>query len=149
MARRKTETDYEDLADDLGWQWTGELPNSVVDETEWICANGHKIKRSYKRARERGCIYCNGHWLKEPYDYAQLAAIHGIRPPDKLPKNSRTPTKWKISDEKVIHTSFRDLLSRTFSLVHGNAIDEATLERLQRRNYRRLDRGQGSQNGHP
>lgn len=147
MARRKTESDYEELAAALGWQWTGELPSSVVEETRWICANGHEITRSYKRAQERGCIYCNRHWLKEPLDYEQLAKIHGIEPPAYPPENSRTPTSWQTKDGKVIRTSFRNLVLRTVRIADKNVIDETTKERLLRRSYRRDYRGQGRQDG--
>jgi hypothetical protein len=143
MPKRKVESDYVELAEELGWEWLGPYPNTVVDKTRWRCNHGHLIQRSYKRAKERGCMYCTKHWLKEERDYQLLAEIHGVTPPDILPENSREFSAWR-EENRVCVTTFRNLLNRRRRISDGEPVDETKIKRLKRSLSGRADRSQGS-----
>lgn len=141
MPKRKQEEDYVELADELGWQWEGPYRQSVLEPTWWICANGHRIERSYKRAKERGCVYCNQHWAKEAADYAMLAELHGIQPPSPLPPSTRDLATWTLGNTRVV-TTFRNLALRAFRVSDGEPVDEAQKKYILGRGDLKPHRGQ-------
>lgn len=147
MPRQKYREDYEELAEELGWQLIGQVPNSVTEKTKWICVNGHEVERSYKRVKERGCVICNKHWLKSEADYKKLAQIHGIEPPSEIPANVREPAVWKSEDDQEVIIPYRNLLFRQFRLSDGDPIDKDEIEHLRSGDFLKSSRSKGRRPG--
>lgn len=142
MPPRKLESDYGELATELGWRWLGPYPDTVNDPTWWQCENDHVFQRSYKRARERGCIYCNGHWNKQRADYVALAELHGLRPPDILPATTRDMAEWRLGDS-IILSSYHNLVNRVLTHAEGDKIDRRAKEQFVNRAIQRRCQGEG------
>jgi len=82
--RRKTESDYHDLAASTGLTWLGDLPRNTRTDTLWKCTAGHIFSRrfdtmkSYIGRPERACPICNrGNHLSGP-ELAIAAALNEI-----------------------------------------------------------------------
>ena len=112
-ARKKTEYDYNQLAINLGWKFSGPMVNIVSEKTNWICNSGHPIYNSYKNiSRSPTCGQCqpNGRIKKTELHYNKLAEKKLITwVGDKLPDNTKLITQWKCSLGHVFDDSFREL----------------------------------------
>lgn len=135
MPKQKYEYEYEELAQELGWTYLGPFPNNVTEQTNWICPRGHKVERSYKRVKERGCIFCKRHWRKVRRDYEILAAIHGIKPPREIPANAKLPARWKAGQDELV-ISFNDLLNRRLRVSDKEFVNETKIEQFRRGDLR-------------
>lgn len=122
--KSRTEEDYKELADDMGWEFLGPMPDSVREPTWWRCDNGHRVDVSYDNLRRpgRGCKYCSEHWEKGEADYGVLADIHGLDIV-KMADSPRKLSQWRVrSDGRFICSTFKTLIQRG-STVDGEKLD--------------------------
>jgi len=71
---KKTETDYCNLAESCGFNWTGKILSKTTQmKTWWKCRNGHSWKASYTAIYQgNGCPYCKNFINGAPVSKPQI-----------------------------------------------------------------------------
>lgn len=112
--RTKTESDYRRVAIKRGIQWVGlSLPENVLVDTEWVCANGHKFIARYSDLQQgRGCGQCSGRSHKTLEDYQELGKRKGLVYVYEKPVMTRLKAPWRLPDGSVEDLTWRQVSYR-------------------------------------
>lgn len=88
--------DYHALANKLGIQWIGELPQSAKTKTEWQCPSGHCWFAGYFRVKNSlGCPHCQ---KVQEEDYRRVAEQSGLIWIGPFVDTTVTPTEWQCQN---------------------------------------------------
>ena len=110
--KRLTDSEYRTLAQKVGFEWLGPVPESVRIKTVWKCGVGHVWSAPYNGiSRGYGCPECAGNKRHSESDYQKLATSHGFIWIGAFPPNTYTPTEWRCKIGHVWNTTYNHIYS--------------------------------------
>ena len=86
---KKTGRDYHDIAIIYGGQWVGtKIPKNNKEDTQWVCAQGHKFDNDYNNIQQYNCFcrYCKKPFMGQMVTKLYLEGLTGLNFQTSRPK---------------------------------------------------------------